>query len=138
MNRIVTLFLFFSCQLMANADINPKGDDAILYLSQASVACAALQEVNVAAVDKSKDTYLSDGIALYKFYHDTDYETAKSHSLGMYKIITSEPAIKAQALRSLKGAKFYLSQFLAKTDANECGQVNLHANKILAIYGKKL
>lgn len=138
MIKTIGLFFLLCCSMSSYANIDPKGDNAILYLSQASVACAAIQDVNAEAVDKVKKTYLLDAIKLYGYYHAFDYNTAKSHQLGWYKILTGEAAIKAQGLRSVTGAKIYLSQLFIKTDANECSQIRFYANRILVIYGLTL
>ncbi|MEM5481566.1 hypothetical protein WNY97_17295 [Pseudoalteromonas fuliginea] len=138
MTKMVFLFFLLCFALKSNANINPKGDDAIFNLSQASIVCAAIQDVNAEAVDEVKSNYLSDAIKLYGYYHAYDYATSKKHQLGWYKILTGEPAVKAQALRSVKGARAYLSHFLVKTDANECSQISFYADKVLAVYNLKL
>ena len=124
--------------LSANAEILPTGDNAILSLGMANLTCAAVQKITPHAVDKISENYLKDSIRLYQLYHDNDYETAKSNQISMLNVITGETAIKAQSLRSVKGAKSYLEKSLLKTGATECSQLRLYAQKILSQYGVSL
>lgn len=132
------LILLILVSGVARSDLSPKGDNAIISLSLASLACAAVQKVNPEAVDIVDEAYMDHSIKLYQFYHDFPYDIAKRNQIGLYKILTDEPAIKAQSLRSVAGAKNYLSQYLRKTDATECSQIREYSNKILSVYGKKL
>ncbi|WP_335922694.1 MULTISPECIES: hypothetical protein [Shewanella] len=134
-------YLFISLMLVSGvvkAEPSPVGDVAIIDLSMASMACAAVQKVNPQAVDKIESFYLSDSIKLYQLYHDFSYEVSERNIGGLYNIIIGEPAVKAQSLHSITGAKNYLLSYLQKTDAKNCSEIRKYSNQILSKYYNKL
>lgn len=139
--RVVHLFSAL-CLLLAaatSAASGAEGDSAVINLALASVACAAVQEVNPGALDDTSDhDYFSHSVTLYQLFHGYSEETAAKHQRSMYNILTAEPAIKAQSLRSVVGAQSYLQQYLRKTDASTCQEIPATAQKILAVYGRTL
>jgi hypothetical protein len=124
--------------LSFNVGASPAGDQSIIDLAMANVACAAVQIINPEAVNSAYNNYFNDSVFLYQRFHGMDNEKAERNQKGFYKILTSENAIKAQSLNSIVGAKKYLSQYLIKTDAKSCGELRLAANRVLAKYNEKL
>lgn len=138
MSKACTLLLLIFSLSDVQAQPLPAGDNAIIHLSLASLACSAIQKVNPEAVDKMSDNYLDNAIKLYQYYHNFPYEKAKENQMGMYNLLIGESVIKAQSLHSVVGAKTYLAKYLITTDANECSEIELYSQKLLAIYGKSL
>ncbi|MHA2938437.1 hypothetical protein ACXJY6_09070 [Vibrio sp. RC27] len=118
--------------------ITPKDDIAIWRLGFASVICAGVADVNPNAILGDSKLYFEDSIKLYAYFVDTNFNEAKLHQSGWYKMVTGEPAIKAQGLRSLTGAKRYVQKELIDTDAKECSDIHDSANFLLSKYGLKL
>lgn len=132
-------FLFISAN--ASAEITPRNDMAILHLSQASMICEALKEVNPISVNITEDDsqdYFHMAVRLYSIFHEMPYEEAEGHQHGWLDLFTSETVIKAQSLRSDAGAKSYSSYYLNRTDAQSCSEIRAAASNILAIYGYEL
>lgn len=124
--------------LSSNVCANPTGDQTIIDLAMANIACAAVQSVNPEAVNSTYNNYFNDSVHLYQRFHNITKEESERNQQSFYKILTSENAIKAQSLNSIVGAKKYLSQYLIKTDAGTCGELKQAANSVLAKYNEKL
>jgi hypothetical protein len=137
MRRLVFL-LAFSSSLSFTVFAYPAGDQAIIDLAMANVACAAVQRVNPEVVDSTYNNYFGDSVYLYQKFHNITEEKSEQNQKGFYNILTSERAIKAQSLNSVAGATKYLSQYLVKTDAGSCNELKQAANRILAKYNEKL
>lgn len=121
-----------------NSFSNPTGDEAILDLSMASLACAAVQHINPNVVRDNYPNYFKNAVTTYSLYHAMPIEKAEKNERSLYNLMTGESAIKAQKLNSTSGAKIYLNKFLLKTDANSCEDTPLIINEILAKYGLTL
>lgn len=130
--------LALSATLSFNIFASPEGDQVIIDLAMANVACAAVQNVNPEAVNSTYNNYFNDSVSLYQRYHNMIKEKSERNQKGFYKILTSENAIKAQSLNSIVGAKKYLSQYLVKTDATSCSELKSAANRVLSKYNEKL
>jgi hypothetical protein len=136
--RKSVLALALSTALSFNVFASPAGDQVIIDLAMANVACAAVQSVNPEAVNSTYNNYFDDSVSLYQRYHNMTKEKSKKNQKVFYKILTSENAIKAQSLNSIVGAKKYLSQYLVKTDAASCSELKPAANRVLSKYNEKL
>ncbi|WPC75859.1 hypothetical protein [Vibrio porteresiae] len=114
---------------------SPAGDEALFDLSIASLACAAVQHVNPKAVEGNYPNYLKNAVKTYSLYHSMPLERAEKNEVGMYNLMIGEPAIKAQKLKSVNGARAYLNKFLYKTDATSCLDTPFLIKEMLHKYG---
>ncbi len=133
--KFITLFFsmflnFFSCYVYAKPT---EGDNAIWDLATAHLLCGAVATVNPKAVTGTSSSYLKESEKLCFLYHTENTANRMCHDYvyGMYKTITSEPAIKYQALRSIRGAHKYLNEALLKTDSTSCEYLQPVTDKFL-------
>jgi hypothetical protein len=141
MHRIIFILVFFSLNTEAGDGITPKNDMAILHLSQASMICEVLKEVNPQSIRSpfiGNENHFFMAARLYSIFHEMAYEEAEGHQQGWYDLLTSESVIKAQSLRSNTGAQAYLARYLDRTDARNCNDIRSVANRILSIYRYEL
>lgn len=140
--RLLIMFLaFVSLSAESRDSINPKGDMSLLHLSQASIICKALEEVNPQSINSpsvENEDYFFIAVRLYSIFHEMPYEEAEGNQQGWSDLFTSESVIKAQSLRSNTGAQAYLANYLNRTDARNCSDIRDAANNILSIYGRRL
>lgn len=130
---------FFTFNAVAADNLKPKNDVEILHLSQASLICEVLKEVNPQAIQFTEgQDHFYIAVRLYSIFHNISFEEAEEQRRSWHKIFTNEPAIKAQSLRSIAGAQRYLNNYLNKTSAQSCNDISLAANRILSMYGYEL
>lgn len=124
------VLMLFSVSIFSNS----SGDEKLLNLSMASLACAAVQKVNPNVVDSNYPDYFKNAVKTYSLYHSVAFDIAEKNERSMYNLMTGESAIKVQKLNSIADAKIYLDKFLYKTNAKTCAETPAQIKNILGKY----